>query len=64
MRVRVCYTVEATDEYRRAINHHFGRPGMATRADVQQWLEQNGTSCDDDIMYEYENDRAEQGAAK
>lgn len=52
MKVRVCYTVEVNDEYRRAVNYHFGRPGLATRKQLCNWLEQNGSSCDDDIMYE------------
>lgn len=52
MRVRVSYTIEATDEYRRAIRFHFGREGYATRTEVREWLELHGSQDDDDILYE------------
>ena len=50
MRIRVQYTVEVPDEYRRAINMYFGRPGLATREEVKWWLEMHGSAEDDDLM--------------
>jgi hypothetical protein len=52
MRVRVNYTVTVSDEYRRAINLYYGRPGLATRTEVKRWLEQHGSAEDDDLMHD------------
>ena len=52
MRVRVAYTVEVTDEFRRAIRRYYGQDGMATRAEVVAWQRQYGDSMDDDLMHE------------
>ncbi len=52
MRVKIEYTVDAPDEYRRAINHHYGLNGMASRDDVKLWLRLYGSSCDDDLMHD------------
>lgn len=51
MKVRVAYTVEASDDYRRAINLFYGEPGLASRDDVRRWLMAYGTSEDDNLMY-------------
>lgn len=56
MKVRISYTVEVSDKFRRAINNHYGKPGMATREDVQQWYATYGDSADDDIMADLERD--------
>jgi hypothetical protein len=58
MRVRVCYTTTVDDDYRRAINLHYGEPGLATRAEVRDWLERHGTAEDDDLMFELEQKEA------
>lgn len=50
MRVRVAYTLDIDDDVRRAINLHYGRPGLATREEVQRWYETQGTSSHDDLM--------------
>lgn len=52
MKVRICYTLDVDDSYRRAINKFYGKPGLATRADVQDWIRSYGSSCDDDICPE------------
>lgn len=52
MKVRVAYTVDVGEHLRAAINHHFGRPGLATRADVVDWYVANGTSGDDDLVHD------------
>jgi hypothetical protein len=49
MKVKVAYTVDADDSLRRAINAWYGRPGMATREQVQSWYEANGHSMDHDL---------------
>lgn len=59
MRVRVCYTVEVDDRYRRALNARLGKPGLATRNEVRAHLIQNGASVDDDLMFELENEEPE-----
>lgn len=60
MKVKVCYTVEVNDRYRRAINAYFGKPGLASREDVQDFLKQNGATLDNDILFEF--DAAEERA--
>lgn len=52
MRVRVSYSTDVEDDYRRAINAYFGLPGLASRQDVKDWLRMHGTSMDDDLMRE------------
>lgn len=53
MKVRVSYTVEVSDDYRRAIRHYFGQTGLATRDDVRRWLEMHGSSEDENLMYDF-----------
>lgn len=55
MRVRVAYTTEVSDDYRRAIRLHYGKPGLATRAEVKRWLEAHGSAEDDDLMFDLQN---------
>ncbi len=50
MKVRVAYTTTVDDDYRRAINLFYGKPGLATRAEVRAWLAKFGDSLDDEIM--------------
>lgn len=52
MKVRVAYTTSVDDDYRRAINHHYGKPGLASRDEVRRWLEVHGTAEDDDLMHD------------
>lgn len=49
MHVRVSYTVDVPRWMRRAINEHYGRPGLATRAEVQAWYQSFGSSMDMDL---------------
>jgi hypothetical protein len=62
VRVRVDYAIDASDRYRRAINLHYGRPGLATRKQVRDWLIEYGSSADDSIVSEM--DRADEEAAE
>jgi hypothetical protein len=56
MFVKVEYTTTVSDEYRRAINLFYGRDGLATRQEVKRWLENYGTSMDDDLMRQEDSD--------
>lgn len=51
MKVRVSYTVDVDDSFRRGINRWYGRPGLATRAEVRDWFQANGASMNDDISW-------------
>lgn len=42
LRVPIHFTVEVDDETRRAINLHYGRPGLATFAQTRDWFESFG----------------------
>lgn len=59
MRVRVVQTVEASDDYRRAIRLHYGKDGLATREEVKRWIISYGTSADDDLMYDLQQSEKE-----
>ena len=58
MKVRVEYTTEVSDDYRRAINIFYGKPGLATREEVKRWIQAYGTSGDDDLMQDLWSARA------
>lgn len=49
MRVRVSYVVDVDDATRRQINAWYGRPGLASRAEVKRWYELHGLNMDDDL---------------
>jgi hypothetical protein len=53
MRVRVTYTVDVDDEYRRAIRRYHGDDGLATRAEVQDWFKLKGFTMDDDLAHDH-----------
>ena len=52
MKVHVSYTVTVDDFYRRAIRHHYGQEGLATRDEVKRWFEANGAAQDDDVTHD------------
>ncbi len=52
MKVRVAYTITVDDDYRRAINLHYGQPGLASRAEVVRWARTHGSAGDDDLMHD------------
>jgi hypothetical protein len=60
MKVRIEYTIDVSDDYRRAIRLHYGQPGLATRAEVKRWIETHGSSQDDDLMYDLQQQQAEE----
>jgi hypothetical protein len=55
MRVRVNYAEDVDDSFRRAINHHFGQDGFASREEVKRWFRSYGSSGNDDLMYDFDN---------
>jgi len=48
VKVQILFAV--SDQLRRAINHHFGRPGKATRQETKSWLWQHGHSRDEELL--------------
>jgi len=48
VRVQILFAV--SDQLRRAINHHLGRPGKATRQETKSWLWQHGHSRDEELL--------------
>lgn len=54
MKVRVCYTIEADDDFRMAIRHHYGECGtLATREEIKDRAENVGSAEDADLMAEW-----------
>lgn len=54
MKVRVSYTTDASEAYRRALSCRWGEDGkLATRDEIRTHLEHVGISEDDDIMEEW-----------
>ena len=49
MKVRICYTIEVDDAWRRGVNKYHGDPGLATREDIQDHYIMYGKIADDDI---------------
>ena len=55
MRVRICYTVNVCEELRRAINHHYGKPGLADREAVKSWYALHGEGYNVDLLHDLES---------
>ena len=55
MKVKISYTVDVPDWYRREINRFYGKPGLATRQQVKNWFEAYGNSADDDLAMQADN---------
>lgn len=49
MRVKIEYTVEVDNDFRREINIYYGKDGLATRQEVQDWFRSFGDSMNDDL---------------
>lgn len=49
MKVSIYYTLEVTAETRLAIRKSLGLEGEATRAEVKEWFEENGSSKNGEI---------------
>lgn len=49
MKVRIEYTIEVDDDFRREINRWYGQPGLASRKDVKDWFRDYGESMNDDL---------------
>ena len=61
MRVKIEFVVEVDDDYRRAINAHYGQPGLASRAEIKRWFEMFGQSMNDDLSYDIDLARERKG---
>ena len=57
MKVRICYTVNVGEVLRRAINHHYGEPGLADREAVKSWYALHGEGYNPDIIDDLERHR-------
>lgn len=57
MRVKVCFTVDVDDEFRRALNSYYGKSGLATREEIRQHYETQSGSIDTDIINEFQEAR-------
>lgn len=49
MKVVVTMTLDANPWVRRAIRHHFGEDGLASRAEVVRWYQHHGRAMDMDL---------------
>jgi len=59
MKVRIDYTEEVPDRFRRAINLYHGQDGLATRQEVRDWFKEYGRSMDDDIIWDLDREEPE-----
>jgi hypothetical protein len=59
MKVRIDYTEEVPDRFRRAINFYHGQDGLATRQEVRDWFKEYGRSMDDDIIWDLDREEPE-----
>jgi len=58
MKVRVSFTVDVDDEFRKALGAYDWCPtagDIATRAEVKAWYESTAMSMDEDAMAEYQD---------
>jgi hypothetical protein len=60
MRVLVKYTVDASDEIRRAIRAYHGQEGLATRQEVADWYKNKGSMMDEDLLNDMDGDEDEE----
>lgn len=49
MKVKISYTVDVDNDFRRRINAYYGKDGLATREEVQQWYYMHGQNMNDDL---------------
>lgn len=50
--MKVQITFEADDELRRAVNHYYGKPGLATHKTLVEWFRKYGESVNEDAVSE------------
>jgi hypothetical protein len=65
MKVRVCFTVEVDEQFRRALAAYYSQPGLANRKDIKQWYVMQAKSNDPGMQFDGERaaeaDAAEEG---
>jgi len=54
MKVRISYTVEVNDRFRRAIQHRYGEEGLATRKEIKRWFEVFGDTETENALWDLE----------
>lgn len=59
MKIRVSYTVEIDENFRRAWRAYYGKSGLATRKELKEHFEKYGGLIDDDILTEFENKKTD-----
>ena len=57
MRIRISFTINVSDDMRKAIAHYYGEPGKASRKLLQTHFYQYGHNMHDDLMYEWVVDK-------
>ena len=60
MKVKINYVVDVDDDFRRAINLHYGEPGLASSLDVKRWFEAHGHAASDDLMWDLQQEEKEE----
>lgn len=53
MKVLIEYVVNVDDDYRRAIRRYYGKTGLATRVEIQEWFKNYGESMNTDLAAYY-----------
>ena len=54
MKVRVCYTIEVNERFRRALNYYHGVDGLASRDLIKRHYEAWGDTMDEEVLWEYD----------
>ena len=57
MKVRVSFTVDVDNEFRKALGARGGYGTLPTRAELKKWYEHNAVALDDDVWGEYQEKR-------
>lgn len=60
IKVKVVQTVTVSTDFRRAINRYYGKPGLATRDEVRNWVISYGESMNENLSMQ-EDAAAERG---
>lgn len=64
MKVRIDFTVDVDERFRRALRAYYGRTGLATRDEVRDWYKDNAASVDADMTQEYDDKQSEQSTER
>lgn len=59
MKVRVTFTVDVSDTFRKALNAYYGKGGKASSKELKLYFQCCAVENMDDVMWEYEKDTEE-----